>query len=321
MGNLDEIEAALARKREPVAQFEAAAFRASNPSGVRSCLTAHQEALLKSRAHSVIAVFGTEVAGLGEIRESLERLFGREDTVDCSGLMDAASFARKLQDLDKRTKDTHTLILVPSDCPWTEAWLREAARKIEKLTSKSSFVTVLFIGDGTTAWQWAAAGQPIQALGGFGVRVLTLEPWRDTMVRQWLDDCELPSGPEFRDKLKLLTGFWSGLLHQVHSCLRSCLRGAQARESLVDELIAKQGPPSTDSFGFGTNGPLPALRALATLDMPASAEELAEVSEISAQEARLAFGWADVLGIMRPAGGDRWELDPVLSASLRKTAN
>jgi hypothetical protein len=323
MGSTEEIEAALSRKREPAPQYDAAAFRASHPREHyrRSPLTALQESRLRTRDHGVLAIFGVEAAGLNEVVEFLESSFGKDAIVNCKDVANLEAFAERLQELQERRAEAQTLVFVPAACPWTDVWLEEALRKTEKLRSKNSFVRVLFVGDPATAWRWAGGNPISERLSSLGLTVMTLEPWQDAMVRQWLDDCGFRPTPEFRKTIGSLTGYWPSLLYQVHALLKQ----AGGASQVPIEALARVGQTallsSADLFGLkAAEEAAVVLKHFAGLNLPASVEDLASLLEMPKTIVLKSIHWADLLGLVRPAGIGLWQIDSALAQILNGAA-
>ena len=318
MGSAEEIEAALWRKRERVPQYDAAAFRASHPREQcrRSPLTAFQESKLRARDHGVLALFGVEAAGLNDVAEFLEISFGKDAIVNCGDVTDLPGFTERLQALQERGSEAQTLVFVPPACPWTDTWLDEAIRKTDKLRSKSSFVRVLFVGDPATAWRWADGIPVSERLSSLGVTVMTLEPWQDAMVRQWLDDCGFRTTPEFRKRIETLTGYWSSLLYQVHTVLKQSGGGSQVPTEALARVGEMSLMSSTTLFGLNDVEAGAVLKQFAALDLPAGVEDLAGLLELPRSVVLKSIQWADLLGLARPAGGGAWQIDPAIAQIL-----
>lgn len=318
MGSAEEIEGALWRNREPAPQYDAGVFRASHPREQcrRSPLTAIQESRLRTRDHGVLALFGTQAAGLNDVAEFLGISFGKDAIVNCSGVVDVTGFAERLQELQERPQEAQTLVFVPPSCPWTDTWLEEAIRKTDKLRSKSSFVRVLFVGDPASAWHWIEGGPISERLSSLGVMLMTLEPWHDAMVRQWLDDCGFRTTPEFREAIHKLTGYWSLLLYQVHAVLKQSGSGPQVPTDALARLAATSLMSGKTWFGLDQAEGGAVLKQFAGLELPASVEDLTALLDMPQSIIAKTIQWADLLGLISPAGGGAWRVDPTVARSF-----
>jgi hypothetical protein len=315
MGSTEEIEAALWRRREPAPQYDAAVFRASHPREQcrRSPLTAIQESHLRTRDHGVVTLFGAQAAGLNDIAEFLAISFGKDAIVNCSDVSDVTGFAERLQDLQERGPEAQTLVFVPPTCHWTDTWLEEAIRKTDKLRSKSSFVRVLFVGDPASAWHWIEGVPMSERMSKLGVALMTLEPWHDAMVRQWLDDCGFRSTPEFRGAIERLTGYWSSLLYQIHAVLKQFGSGSQMPTETLEKLATTSMKSSAALFGLNEVDASSVLQQFAGLNLPADVEDLTTLLDMPRPIVVKTIQWADLLALVRPAGSGTWKIDPAVA--------
>lgn len=72
----------------------------------------------------------------------------------------------------------------------------------------------MFVADALKAWQ--IQDYLNQLLSSDQISLISLEPWHDSMVRQWLDDCHYQSKKEYREQIFKVTGNWPGLLAEFH---------------------------------------------------------------------------------------------------------
>jgi hypothetical protein len=175
---------------------------------------------------------------------------------------------------------------------------------------------VLFVGDPATAWRWADGIPVSERLSSLGVTVMTLEPWQDAMVRQWLDDCGFRTTPEFRKRIETLTGYWSSLLYQVHTVLKQSGGGSQVPTEALARVGEMSLMSSTTLFGLNDVEAGAVLKQFAALDLPAGVEDLAGLLELPRSVVLKSIQWADLLGLARPAGGGAWQIDPAIAQIL-----
>jgi hypothetical protein len=70
---------------------------------------------------------------------------------------------------------------------------------------------------------------------------LSLKPWHDVALRQWLQDCNFPSDKNSREKITIGTGNWSTLLYRFYQNSKSDIhRWEFYLEGIKDSLIDSQ---------------------------------------------------------------------------------
>ena len=216
LGNKGEIEAELSKERELPLDFNLASFRApldAPEPARRSFLTAGQEGEIGAQNNGISFLFGTPAAGINSIEPSLRNCF-QERLITLDTISDKAQFESQLRKkLRRPEKQGTTLILVPEYCPWGEEWVAASSDALTKSKSKGSFFRILFVADPTTTWRIVDENTEIPP----HVTTLSLRPWDDTALRQWLSDCGFgPQDLEGRDQIKKATGNWPFLLNNFY---------------------------------------------------------------------------------------------------------
>jgi len=316
MGTEEEIQAQLLSSREAPTEYEPATFRAAfgkaNPDAVsrRSPLTALQESELRSRTRNGVSIiFGCSAAGLEELPDFLISTFGHEFFIHIDSAFDRVGFAKHLNDLGEREKDGTTLMLISPTCPWSELWVDDALQKLRGLRSKTSFVHIAFVADPEAAWRSAGQHSPG---GELSIQTISLKPWHDAALRQWLDDCGLPSDKSSRERITHITGNWPILLRRFYQ--RSNADPHRWKHYLEELDTTLHDPKVADelvrSLGLTVHEPRKVLRDLAALG-EASAEDLAGVIEdVPGDIVQQSLRWADLLSLVIPAGHSSWRIDP-----------
>jgi hypothetical protein len=321
MGRERDIENALTRHREPsLDQITPALFRGRlSRDGLmrpesRSPLTAAQEAELKRPANGGTLFFGTRAAGLTDLREALAQSFGREFFTAPAGPGPAA-FTDALERLKERKEGT-TLLWVGPDGAWSAGWVEQALAKTDRLTSDKAHVRVAFAADPALAWNISTAGDALNGLRGLGARVVSLEPWQDPAVRQWLEECQFgPADKGGREDLRRVTGNWPWLLGEFQ-------RRCQGSGSWEDHLRQLEVDLAGDAFrtrllrvfGLAAN----AAEVLGYL-VPSAYGPLSEcdLADLIGDATRVAavLRWAELLRLADQVEAG-WQLDPVVARLL-----
>lgn len=329
MGTPEEIQEELLRDREVPLEYEAATFRSTlgiKNDSRRSPLTAQQESKLQSRENGVSIIFGCQAAGLDELKVFLESAFSKKKEFFryWDDISEQADFTQRLQEISRnRKKDGTTLIVVSSQCDWSEAWVNEAIQKVKRLKKDDSFMRVVFITDPQKAWQLVS--QDSSGLVGLEERAIPLKTWHDCALRHWLEDSNFPSDKKIREKIKAVTGNWSTLLQDFYQLSQSDpLHWEDSLQKLKERL---DDPGRAREFaqlmGFDGSQPLRerVLRDLAVLE-EASAEDLSTIVEgASSTMVNRILHWADLLSLASPVGKkddgkDYWSVDPVVKSIL-----
>jgi hypothetical protein len=342
LGTREEIEAELLSnaEREPPLVYEAATFRSAyHRQGQiephrRSPLTAQQEAELRAQTNGVTIIFGTPTAGLDTLLDFLELAFGQE-IVRVEDVSDAAAFARRLTALrDECTRDAVTLILVSARCPWTARWAEEATGWISRRRTKDAFVRVVFVADPQTTWALTSTENDLlEQLITQGVSTLTLRPWHDTALRQWLEDNRFaPCDKAARERITNVTGNWPRLLQAFYDKARAAARVRGADKAGADLLrwedaltaleadLAAVPRARDEAHALGLR--LPAARrvieALHALDgaSVADLESVLEGSDLLPVPVEATVRWADRLGLVALRAREVWQLDSLAERIL-----
>lgn len=321
LGDKEDIESKLdsARTWESPWKYDAANFRrllSDKPTLVFSPLTAQQESEIKTTQNRVAVLYGSPASGLGVVRSAMESdgLFGKARTAvvpDCKGAQELSDRIARLE----RPPQTHNIMLVPPETPWNEVWVQAANDRISQFTSKDAFLTVLFLAD---------PKRTIDVLAGLdgaaerGVRELTLRPWHDVAVRQWLQESNLRDDLSERKRIQEVTGNWPTLLARLDvsagqsAFQRSCddLDKTLAKPTELDKLRVE--------FGLPPHSPNCPLRIAVQLRR-FTLDELCEYCNAvdAPARARIAdcLAWAQRLAFLSTAA-DGLEFDPIVARVL-----
>ena len=216
LGNQEEIEAELLKERELPLDFDSASFRAplnASEPVQRSFLTARQEGDMGAQNNGISFLFGTPAAGVDSIEPSLRNCF-QEHLITLDTVYDKVQFESQLRKIIRRSgKQGTTLILVPGDCPWGEKWIEAASDALDKNRGKASFFRILFVANPETTWRIVNENTEVPPY----ITALSLRPWDDTALRQWLSDCGFgPQDRAGRDQIKQATGNWPFFLKDFY---------------------------------------------------------------------------------------------------------
>jgi hypothetical protein len=318
LGNRDEIETVLVREREPSVEFDSAVFhpQLKVPGGdhIRHPLTFQQLSEILRADNTVTAIAGTVAAGIDTLEESIKS-YVQQSGLGTFHLVDAVAdhhaFGFQLKELiERRTKEGHTVVMVRASAPWTTLWVREAKQMLDRLRSHNSFVAVCFIADPETLWG-AVSDDSFTELD---VPWISLLHWRESFVRQYLEDLQLSTSI---DAIRKASGFWPSLIYQLVDKCAQVSELERRANAYVEKLKTPDAAEST-MLMFGLNNhATPLLQTMAELGQATNLNELAEFSEVPVDDAKHILNWGTLLGIIKREGKDYWQLDDIVQTILQ----
>jgi hypothetical protein len=105
-------------------------------------------------------------------------------------------------------------------------------------------------------------------------------------------------------------------LYQVHTVLKQSGGGSQVPTEALARVGEMSLMSSTTLFGLNDVEAGTVLKQFAALDLPAGVEDLAGLLELARSVVLKSIQWADLLGLVRPAGGGAWQIDPAIAQIL-----
>ncbi|MBE9144095.1 ATP-binding protein [Planktothrix mougeotii] len=322
LGTEAEIEEQLLSSREPSLDYDAEIFRSvlRNDLSRPSPLTVQQESALRKRENGVSIIVGCPAAGLHELKHFLVSAVGQEFWIEIDQVSETTAFTKLLGNIDKRERniDGTTIVFVSSTCNWTKKWVETAQAKLQKLTSKRSFVRVIFVANPQKLWELVSS-ESLNLLVSQGISLFSLNPWHDAALRQWLENCDLALSKEKREKITEITGNWSVLLQRFYQLAKSShhcephlqkLAESLTQSDVLGQLAGLMGLDQTHSQQRQI------LHALVTLEI-ASCEELITVLDgVSPETINQTFQWAELLRLINSIGNESWSVDPLVCRIL-----
>jgi hypothetical protein len=250
----------------------------------------------------VVILFGCQASGLNDVQRAIENRFGLEYVIHVQEVKTAVDFDKQLKILGARRRQGTTVVLIPSDLPWTEEWVKLALKKARQLRIPEAAVTFLFAVDPAKAWQIIKTG------GSFSLadlQIMQLHPWQDAAVRQWLEDS--PFGPQDRDvrnKIRNTTGNWPMLLYETYERMET--KGILDEKTFEDFHNDMRSPSElrnrlVKAFGLNLEGPTPVLKTLAIYGDNLEQDDILTVFEEGEFEERKtqvkqSLEWANLFG-------------------------
>jgi hypothetical protein len=148
-------------------------------------------------------------------------------------------------------------------------------------------------------------------------RLICIQPWNDTAVRQWCEDASLgvPDN-QTRKKIKSITGYWPLLLRKLVAKCNTGLLNPENLKDMPDDIFLKK-PGQAEllrAFGLDNEGCRKVLDVLVDRNSGVvSDEELSTIKgddgmPLSPELVSRALIWADTLNIASRSQG-KWHLD------------
>ena len=334
LGDDDEIGRRFddATKRMAPAVFDRTQFRRTMEDGRRSSLTAHQETRLLSGWYGVGLVFGTRLAGLDRVGDSLGEAARRDESLFVQevlrGVLPRSARRRALR---KRKTGVHVL-LVDMRGAWDEQVLARALKLIERHERSERIIRPVLWCDPAGAWSWLSElSEDVSRKEGVEIRDIWLGPCGRDFTRVWLSDQESQALTDLERSdhrvdlpwpLVVETAAADKQLKSMGDAIRVTLDQDEHNLHVADVMGVSEG---TDA----------ALRVLSTLSDPSmdtddlsdsdaslGADDLSELCEeqgtaMSPEEVTDFFGWASRLGVVY-RGKNGYRLDSTYAQGLKR---
>jgi hypothetical protein len=314
MGTVDEITSRLLETRELESDYAPAVVRAvcsPDQSWRRSPFSVQQENLLKKNTGGVSIVMGVEAAGLADISRRLRAAFG-DSVIELDNIVDRAGIRRVLaKRYNGKQSDLlkNGVLTIPSSAPWSGEWVRDAVEFVDAHPAAAD-AQVVFAADPNMVWAMLDANKNVfEELERLGVNLVSLAPWHEQAVRQWLDDCGFAIGPDGRKRVREVTGGWPLLLYRFYELSA----GDESHwESHLGEVQITGPEREVWRAAFGLAGGL-GTRVIGSLAVisPASEEYILGSMQEPGWTDLVARGleWGRRLNLLRFSGQGRWEVD------------
>ncbi|MDE2742480.1 MAG: hypothetical protein OXI58_12890 [Gemmatimonadota bacterium] len=320
LGNDDEIKRRYddAKERDPLERPHPSEFRRTI-NGRPAPLTASQENKLLSSEPSVGLIFGTCLAGLYQVSQSLKQLCKSLNQNDHTGgpaielhdASNATSLLSKLSQVSKRRRKGFYIVLVDSG-----AWDRDLIGKVLEFVSRhrarNRIIRPVFLGGPAEAWHWLKEPLP-RSKGNAVLWDIWLGPCDKNFARTWLMKEESLAHNDLANRDRMLDLPWpvvveaAAFKEPISESIEEATRVALADQDLVSDILRL---PETES----------ALRILSNMfpdEMtPDDLSELSEEREVSPEDAFRILDWASRLGIVHDR--EDYRLDSAYATGLKE---
>ena len=316
LGNDDEIERRFAdakgRMAPPV--FDPAQFRNTLGDDTPSSLSADQENRLLSGRYAVGLVFGTRLAGLDRVRDSIERAALRLDGNLYLDEVMPGELRSMLNRVSRSRKPGIHVVLADMRGAWDVAAFNDALAFVGEHDGRNRIIRPVFLCGPEEAWQ--RLNSPLQTPKGVERREIWLGPCARDFTRTWLTDRESLAYASMENPNKPVDLPWPATA------------GIAARnkhlESIDEAVYATLNDDGNNHYVSDilifANADI-ALRLLSTFpDESMTADFLSDLARdegatMSPEDVIDFFGWADRLGVVC-RDGHGYRLDSTYAAGL-----
>jgi hypothetical protein len=322
LGSLEQIEQKLVQSSydAPPPPYAAHVHRTSDRkyNWRRNPLSDQQESELRSERHSVTIIYGTKAAGVDDVEHFLSQAFESTHFKTCDlAVSDRHAFHKYLEEVRAQIQIGTTLVFVRHS-PWTAAWIEEA---VAMSKGRTRFTSIVFLADPEATWRLIQDRPVLEPLvADRKVNTISLQPWHSNVLWEWLGDCGIGSNAVDEQKeIGARTGRWPLILQDFRAAIVSGGKGWKAAIEEISDRVRHDPYRSAYLDAFGLNVPVPrtVLSEMASLGCPVLIDDLAElIGNLSKVWISDAIYWADRLGLVQPAGGGEWQLDPIVKDVL-----
>lgn len=325
IGSRDAVSKLLddAQNWETVDVYDPTKFRgqiSEKDKALRSPLNAAQEVKLKAGSNQVCVVCGCNAGQVGMVEEAVSYRFGRENFVRVlKGHESLSHFQDELSKLGNRKNEGTTVIVVPDNVLWDRNWITEASKRIGRFTKAKGAVCVVFVSGPS---HLLSLVPDILRKKYENVNFITVEPWDDSTVNQWLQEAGYTAvDAACRKSLANTTGNWPVLLEEAVKLVKGSVDSAEGLRSKVTEAIFRSDRKQEMHELFGlTDAVLAPLQFLCENGQGWTPEEISSLSGedesgIGLEHVTNILKWGELLGLAR-RGPDGWGLDPAVKQVL-----
>ena len=316
LGNDDEIDRRFTDAKSKMAPpiFDPAQFRDTLNDQSPSALSADQENRLLSGRYAAGLVFGTRLAALERVRESLERAIERRDEPVTIEEIVPDGLHRALRRASRSRKAGIQIVFVDMCGGWDPAAVERSLAFVGEHEGQDRIIRPVFLCGPGEAWQWLK--MPLAVQSKVECREIWLGPCGRDFIRTWLRERESPAYVSLENPDKPVDLPWPPIvgmaaqnrnLGSVDEAVRATLQTYSDNHYVSDILISSSAAA--------------ALHLMSTFsDASMTADDLSDLSQdedesMSPEEVIEIFRWADRLGIVR-RDSHGYRLDSTYAAGL-----
>ena len=316
LGNDDEIERRFvdAKGKRPPAIFDPAQFRSTFSDETPSSLTADQESRLLSGRRVVGFVFGTRLAGLDRMADSLlQAAKGRDGHLYIEEVA-PASLRRALDRLSRSRKPGTHVVLVDMRGAWDPIMVGQTLAFVGEHDPQNRLIRPVFVCGPEEAWKWL--DKPVPTHERVERREIWLSPCALEFTRNWLADRESLAYSSMENAVQAVDHPWPVIVGMAARC-----KQLESIDEVANAVFNGDGEHHYVSDILISAGAETALRFLSTFSEESMTADflsdlsLDEVTPMSPEELVEILDWADRLGIVH-RDGIGYRLDSTYAAGL-----
>ncbi|MDE0456554.1 MAG: hypothetical protein OXI15_04610 [Chromatiales bacterium] len=315
LGNDDEMERRFADAKSRMAPpiFDPAQFRNTLSDGTPSSLSADQENRLLSGRRAVGLVFGTRLAGLDRVCDSIEQAAKRPDDSPYVEEVAPTAIRSALRRVSRSRKHGIYVILADMRGAWDQELFDYALAFVGEHDGQSRIIRPVFLCGPEEAWTRLSA--PPTPQDRVDIREVWLGPCARDFTRTWLGDRESPAYADMENPNQSVDLPWPATAAKA--------AGNKQLKSLEEAVGATLDDGGDRDFSdiLISHDMRIALRLLSDLSgVSMTADDLSDLAEgegvsMSPEDVIDFFNWADQLGVVcRDKHGYR--LDSTYAAGL-----
>ena len=313
LGNSDDIEKTLSKKRELPTVYEPASFRARYPRRQQSFkrrgpLTYRQESDIRAEG-GVAVISGCAAAGLEHVAEFLQQRIEPEWFQTLQSISSSDKFEQELNDLSS-VGNMVTVYLVPLTANWDASWVAAAKRFLAK--EQRIWSKIVFTATPEVLWQMSVGEPDLRDMNW-----IQIGPWDKRFLRHWLEDINFTADAAHVNELMEVSGGWPVVLDKFGEKPPSKSWSTRIEE-LNRELIKDR---AMQDFGMDSEEVKRLLRALLSEDaFDSDSIEVASV-EVGLDNAKVLqrVEWSERLGLVSRVRDGCWEFNPLIRRLLEES--
>lgn len=204
---------------------------------VRSPLTADQESLLTQQKTECVVLNGSELGGIGRLRQAFTAIPGVVDVRWADRLTQAAQFQSWLEErLGSRSERAEgaELLVVPEECDWTPQWVEIAVRLTQKKTGVKRVTRIVFVAGAERVWSLTDDA----IIDRLPVVRCSLSRWHHTFFDYWAEQVGLPVSASMQKLIQDATGGWPLLMEKFAD---QCRHSTHLWDKCLAELFSGLG--------------------------------------------------------------------------------
>ncbi len=319
LGNDDEIDRRFADAKSKMAPpiFDRAQFRETLNDQTPSSLSANQENRLLSDRYVACLVFGTRLAALERVRESLEMAVEKRDTplVTIEEVV-PNDLHRALRRASQSRKSGIQVVFVDMCGAWDPEVVERTLAFVGEHEGQARIIRPVFLCGPKEAWQWLKL--PLTAKGKVKCRDIWLGPCGHNFIRTWLRERESPAYVSMENPDKPVDLPWPTIVgmaaqdrkfRSVGEAASAMLQADSDNHYVSDILISTSADTALRLMTTFSN------ESMTTDDLSDLSQD--EAGSMSPEEVIEFFRWADRLGIVCREGHG-YRLDSTYATGLRR---